>query len=174
MLAAARCAGESKKAPSQVPYKFQKFFSYFNSTSVNFLEGNADIRSCAHTVGAQPGSQAMLGADWIRVSEAGAHRPHMALPGPSANDNLLVQCWWECGLARPTTFQTFPRERSSCDRPGSNTNISAFNTFPAHPTAASRCGWERKRQTIGGKQRGMRLGGTPLENSLIIESAPQA
>ena len=122
MLAAARCAGESKGAPSQVPYKFQKFFSYFNSTSVIFWRVMLTFKA-ALTVGAQPGSQAVLGADWTRVSEAGAHRPPKSLAGPSANDNLLVQCWWECGLARLTTFQTFPRERSSCDRAATQTSV---------------------------------------------------
>lgn len=141
-----------KELTSQLPtgnlhYKFQNTSSYFNSTPVSFLESYVDVWNVIHIAGSQPGSGAVLGVAWTWASEACAHRQRMALTGLFANDNLLVQCWWECGLARPTTFQTFPRERGSCNQ--AVTQTSARLTHFLHT--------QHQLHIVGGKGRRRQL-----------------
>lgn len=113
---------------------FQNVSSYFDS---------APVGSVARRWTLAAGSQQQ------RMKQAGpVPQAHMALMGPSAGGDGLVQCWWECGPACLSTLQTFPREQ----RPRQPAHLTRF-LHTQQPV--SNCGWERKGQTIGGKQGGL-------------------
>lgn len=59
----------------------------------------------------------------------------MRLTGPSANDNLLVMVLVGMCAGLPDHISDIP-QGAKLLQPGSNTNISSFNTLPAHTTAS--------------------------------------
>lgn len=151
-----------------LPSTIQIISSYFNSTPIRSVVWMLVFGASTHTAGSRPPAVAVLAAARtciLKPVPTGIHALHrttgiVALTGPSANDNLLLRCWWECVPGGLTTLQTFPGEQSSCNRAVTQTP-ARLTHFLHTQQPASNCGWERKARTIGGKQRGMRLGGIP-------------